>query len=86
MRLRDEGVLIQIYHGMVRKWFGMGIFRVLGPMHCNPILDILAIARLVKVGWDASEVEWFHFNYERPKFIFIPPVSGVTPKRADGTK
>lgn len=55
-------------------------------MHCNPILEILAIARLAEVDWDGTGVEWFPCYYEQLKFLSVPVVTGVTGKRADGTE
>lgn len=55
----------------------MDILRVLRRMHCNPILILLAISRLAKVGWDATGLEWFSLDYERPKSFFTPQVLGM---------
>lgn len=62
----------------------MGIFRVLHRTNYNPILALLAIARLAEVDWDATAVEWFPFIYDQSKFIFMPPVPEMTRKCANG--
>lgn len=82
----EDGVLILDSDGIIRKWFEVGIFRVSRRMYCNPSLAHLAIARLSEFGWDVTGVEWLPVNYERSRFIFVPPISGVTCKRADGTE
>lgn len=82
----DDSVLIRVSHGLVRKWFDMGIFRMFRRLHCNSILALLVIALLAEGDRDVTGVEWFSFGCERSKFIFIPLVLGVTRKRADGTK
>lgn len=64
----------------------MGIFSVLRHLHRNPILDLLAIARLAEIDWDVTVVELFSLDYERSRFIFIPLVSRVTRKRAEGSE
>lgn len=71
---------------MVRQWFDMGTFRFLPRMQCNPILAVLETIRLVEVHWYTTGVEWFPFEYERSKFIFLPSVSWVTRKCAEGTE
>lgn len=53
-------------------------------MNCISILAHQAIARLAKVGRDVTGVEWFLFEYECTKFIYIPPVAGETRKLAAG--
>lgn len=80
----NDRVLINFSQGMVRQRFAMDIFRVLCRIHFNPILSLLAITRLADVDWKATGVEWFSFEYERPKFISIPPTPWVTCKSADG--
>lgn len=64
----------------------MGIFHVLRRMHFNPILVLLAIARLAEVDWDKTSAEWFPFDYERAKLNSKPPVLGVTRTRANRTE
>lgn len=81
----EDGVFIQIFQGMVRKWVDMGIIRVLRRMHSNPILALLAISQLAKVDWGVPGVEWFPFDYERSRFFFIPPVPGMKRIREDGS-
>lgn len=41
-------------------------------MHCNSIIEILAIAHLAEVDWDATDVDWFPSDYEQSRFIYIP--------------
>lgn len=55
---------IRVSKRMVRKWFDVSIFRVLPHMCCNQIVSIPAVARLVKVDWDATSVEWSPFDYD----------------------
>lgn len=81
-----DGVLIRVCSGMVRRWFDMDLFRELRRMQCSQILTLLAIAGIAEVGWDATGFERFSFKYELKQFIFRPPVSGMTRKRADGTE
>lgn len=50
-------VLVWVAQGTVRKWFEVGIFRVLRRMHYNPISAILVIACLAEVDWKATAVE-----------------------------
>lgn len=79
----NYGVLTRRYRGIVRRWFAMGTFCVWRRMHCSPILSPLAIVWSEKVDCDSIGVEWFPFEYEVSKFIFIPPVPGVACNRAD---
>lgn len=55
-------------------------------MRCSPILTLLAIARLASVDWDVTGNEWFSSDDERPSFVFISPVPGVTRERWDGSE
>lgn len=50
------GFHIRVAQGIIRKWFELGTVRVLQRKHRKPILEILAIARLVKVDWDVTDV------------------------------
>lgn len=54
---RDGGVFIRVAQWIVRKWFQMGMFRVLRHMQCIQILAILAIVCLIKVDWEVTDVE-----------------------------
>lgn len=59
----NDGFSIRFTQSMVRQWCSMGIFFDSCRMHCNPILALLEIARLAKIDWDATSVEWFPFQY-----------------------
>lgn len=64
----------------------MGVFHSLNRIHCDPKVALLAIARFPEVDWEATGVERFPFHYSQSKFVFIPPVAGVTRRRADRTE
>lgn len=81
-----DGSHIRVSQCMVCQWFAMSIFSLLRRLHCNLILALLAIARIAGIDWNAIGIEWFVFESELSKIIFVPLVPGVTCKRGDGTE
>lgn len=80
----EVGVFIRVFQGMIHKCFEMDIFPMFHRMQRNPILDFRAIALLAEDDWDATSIEWFPFDSEQSRFVFILPVLGVTRKLAGG--
>lgn len=72
-----DGIIISVSQGVIRQWFAMGIFHVLRSMYFNAIFALLVIAWVVEVGWDATGVEWFPFDYKRTKIFFFFSYSRV---------
>lgn len=80
----DDGVLIPGSQNVVRRWFHMGIFRLLRSGDSNQILSHSVVDCLAEVGWDGTGIERLLFKYEKSKFIFIPLVFGVKRECGDG--
>lgn len=54
--------------------------------HCDRILAILAIVRIVEVDWDTTGAQLSTFEYERSNIISIAPTSGVARNGAERTE
>lgn len=62
------GALLYLPLDQIQTWYALGNCRVLRNMVADPVLALIAIARVMGIDWKALDVqEWFSYSYKEGK-------------------